>query len=137
MTLSLDDASLRDVRHADPRTTRRYDKNSNSLNSHPTHRLLGASSRSRQRCASSPKPPQAPYPVGKMTARKRTPRTFSIDAQTLTRWSSRGLLLARELHSDQLRPGCEDAAPPVGVGSAPMLVCDSDDLVAVRARPVD
>jgi hypothetical protein len=38
--------SLRDVqdaaRHADPRTTRRYDKNRNSLNRHPTHRLLGA-----------------------------------------------------------------------------------------------
>ena len=47
VTLSLDeDASLRDVqdaaRHADPRTTRRYDRNRNSLNRHPTHRLLGA-----------------------------------------------------------------------------------------------
>jgi integrase/recombinase XerD len=47
VTLSLDEgASLRDVqdaaRHADPRTTRRYDKNRNSLNRHPTHRLLGA-----------------------------------------------------------------------------------------------
>ena len=46
VTLSLDEgASLRDVqdaaRHADPRTTRRYDKNRNSLNRHPTHRLLG------------------------------------------------------------------------------------------------
>jgi hypothetical protein len=30
------------ARHADPRTTRRYDKNRNSLNHHPTHRLLGA-----------------------------------------------------------------------------------------------
>lgn len=47
VTLSLDEgASLRDVqdaaRHADPRTTRRYDKNRNSLNRHPTHHLLGA-----------------------------------------------------------------------------------------------
>ena len=47
VTISLDEgASLRDVqdaaRHADPRTTRRYDKNRNSLNRHPTHRLLGA-----------------------------------------------------------------------------------------------
>lgn len=47
VTLALDeDASLRDVqdaaRHADPRTTRRYDRNRNSLNRHPTHRLLGA-----------------------------------------------------------------------------------------------
>jgi hypothetical protein len=37
-------ASLRDVqdaaRHADPRTTRRYDKNRNSLNRHPSPRLL-------------------------------------------------------------------------------------------------
>lgn len=43
---------------------------------------------------------------------------------------------ARELHSDQLRPGCEDAAPVVAVGAAP-VVSGSDDLVAVRARPVD
>lgn len=47
VTISLDEgASLRDVqdaaRHADPRTTRRYDKNRNSLNRRPTHRLLGA-----------------------------------------------------------------------------------------------
>jgi integrase/recombinase XerD len=47
VTISLDEgASLRNVqdaaRHADPRTTRRYDKNRNSLNRHPTHRLLGA-----------------------------------------------------------------------------------------------
>ena len=47
VTISLDEgASLRDVqgaaRHADPHTTRRYDKNRNSLNRHPTHRLLGA-----------------------------------------------------------------------------------------------
>jgi site-specific recombinase XerD len=47
VTLALDEgASLRDVqdaaRHADPRTTRRYDRNRNSLNRHPTHRLLGA-----------------------------------------------------------------------------------------------
>lgn len=46
VTLSLDEgASLRDVqdaaRHADPRTTRRYDRNRNSLNRHPTHRLPG------------------------------------------------------------------------------------------------
>ncbi len=47
VTLSLDEgSSLRDVqdaaRHADPRTTRRYDRNRNSLNRHPTYRLLGA-----------------------------------------------------------------------------------------------
>lgn len=48
VTLSLDEgASRRDVqddaaRHADPRTTRRYDKNRNSLDRLPTHRLLGA-----------------------------------------------------------------------------------------------
>lgn len=45
VTLSLDEGeSLRDVqdaaRHADPRTTRRYDRNRNSLERHPTHRLL-------------------------------------------------------------------------------------------------
>jgi integrase/recombinase XerD len=47
VTLSLDEgASLRDVqdaaRHADPRTTRRYDRNRNSLERHPTHRLVVA-----------------------------------------------------------------------------------------------
>ena len=47
VTPSLDEgASLRDVqdaaRQADPRTTRRYDRNRNSRNRHPTHRLLGA-----------------------------------------------------------------------------------------------
>ncbi len=46
VTLALDEgASLRDVqdgaRHADPRTTRRYDRNRMSLDRHPTH-LLGA-----------------------------------------------------------------------------------------------
>lgn len=44
---------------------------------------------------------------------------------------------ARELRSDQLRAGRENAAPLVGVGAAPKLVCDGDDLVAVKARPVD
>lgn len=47
VTLSLDEGeSLRDVqdaaRHADPRTTRRYDRNRNNLDRHPTHRLLVA-----------------------------------------------------------------------------------------------
>jgi integrase/recombinase XerD len=47
VTLALDEgASLRDVqdvtKHADPRTTRRYDRNRNSLNHHPTCSLLGA-----------------------------------------------------------------------------------------------
>ena len=46
VTLALDEgASLRDVqdgaRHADPRTTRRYDRNRMNLDRHPTH-LLGA-----------------------------------------------------------------------------------------------
>jgi hypothetical protein len=27
------------ARHADPRTTRRYDRNRNNLDRHPTHRL--------------------------------------------------------------------------------------------------
>jgi site-specific recombinase XerD len=45
ITLSLDEGtSLRDTqdaaRHADPRTTRRYDRNRNSLERHPTHRLV-------------------------------------------------------------------------------------------------
>ncbi|HEY4277681.1 MAG TPA: tyrosine-type recombinase/integrase [Conexibacter sp.] len=47
VTLSLNEgASLRDVqdaaRHADPHTTRRYDRDRNNLARHPTHRLLGA-----------------------------------------------------------------------------------------------
>ncbi len=47
VTLALNEgASLRDVqdaaRHADPRTTRRYDRDRNNLARHPTHRLLGA-----------------------------------------------------------------------------------------------
>lgn len=47
VTLSLNEGvSLRDVqdaaRHADPRTTRRYDRDRHSLARHPTHRLLGA-----------------------------------------------------------------------------------------------
>jgi integrase/recombinase XerD len=47
VTISLDEgASLRDVqdaaRHADPRTTRRYDRNRNNLSRYPTHRLSGA-----------------------------------------------------------------------------------------------
>ena len=45
VTLALDEGvSLRDVqdaaRHADPRTTRRYDRNRNNLDRHPTHRLV-------------------------------------------------------------------------------------------------
>jgi integrase len=45
VTLALDSGeTLRDVqdaaRHADPRTTRRYDNNRNNLERHPTHRLL-------------------------------------------------------------------------------------------------
>jgi integrase/recombinase XerD len=47
VTLALDEgASLRDVqdaaRHADPRTTRRYDRNRHNLDRHPTHHLLVA-----------------------------------------------------------------------------------------------
>jgi integrase len=46
VALALDEGvSLRDVqdaaRHADPRTTRRYDRGRNSLARHPTHKLLG------------------------------------------------------------------------------------------------
>jgi predicted site-specific integrase-resolvase len=72
-----------------------------------------------------------------MNTPERTTRTLGVDAETLRRWRSRGLLRARELHSDQLRPGCEDAAPVVAIGAAPVMVSGSDDLVAVRARPVD
>jgi integrase/recombinase XerD len=47
VTLALNEgASLRDVqdaaRHADPRTTRRYDRDRHNLSRHPTHRLLDA-----------------------------------------------------------------------------------------------
>lgn len=47
VTLALDEgSSLRDVqdaaRHADPRTTRRYDRNRHNLDRHPTHRLVKA-----------------------------------------------------------------------------------------------
>ena len=80
---------------------------------------------------------QASYPLGKMKTPERTPRTLGVDAETLRRWRSRGLLRARELQNDQLRPGCEDAAPVVTIGAAPVMVSGSDDLVAVRARPVD
>jgi predicted site-specific integrase-resolvase len=72
-----------------------------------------------------------------MTAPKRIPRTLGVDAQTVSRWSSRGLLRARELHSDHLRPALENAAPLTGVDAAPMVVCGSEVLVAVSARPVD
>ncbi|MCA1680763.1 MAG: tyrosine-type recombinase/integrase [Actinobacteria bacterium] len=46
ITLALNDgAALRDVqdaaRHADPRTTRLYDRDAGALNRHPVHRLLG------------------------------------------------------------------------------------------------
>jgi site-specific recombinase XerD len=46
VTLSLDaGASLRDVQdaagHADPRTTRRYDRARHNLNRHPTYLLAG------------------------------------------------------------------------------------------------
>ena len=46
ITLALNDgAALRDVqdaaRHADPRTTRLYDRDADALNRHPVHRLLG------------------------------------------------------------------------------------------------
>lgn len=71
-----------------------------------------------------------------MKTPERTPRTLGVDAETVSRWRSRGLLRARALRSDQLRPGCEDAAPVVAVGAAP-VVSGGDDLVAVRARPVD
>ncbi len=72
-----------------------------------------------------------------MKARERTPRTLGVDAETVSRWWSRGLLDARELHSNQLRPGYEDATPLVAICAAPLVVSGSDDLVAVRARPVD
>jgi len=72
-----------------------------------------------------------------MTAPQNTPRTLGVDAETVSRWRSRGLLRARELRSDQLRSGCEDATPVVAISAAPVMVCGSDDLVAVRARPVD
>lgn len=73
----------------------------------------------------------------KMTAPGRTPRTLGVDAETVSRWRSRGLLDARELRSDQLQPGREDAMPPVGLDAAPMLVGGSEDLALVRARSVD
>ena len=46
MTLSLEaEASLRDVQdaagHADPRTTRRYDRARHNLDKHPTYALAG------------------------------------------------------------------------------------------------
>ena len=46
ITLALNDgAALRDVqdaaRHADPRSTRLYDRDAGALNRHPVHRLLG------------------------------------------------------------------------------------------------
>jgi integrase len=46
VTVALDEGvSLRDVqdgaRHKDPRTTRRYDRNRNTLARHPAHKLLG------------------------------------------------------------------------------------------------
>ena len=65
------------------------------------------------------------------------PRAHSASTRRPERLEQPGILRARELHSDHLRAGCENAAPLVGVGAAPMLACGSDDLVAVRARPVD
>jgi hypothetical protein len=79
----------------------------------------------------------ASYPLRKMTATQRTPRPLGVDAQTLSHWRSRGLLRSRVLRSDQLRPGRENAAPLVGIDAAPVLVCASEDLLAVRARPLD
>jgi hypothetical protein len=72
-----------------------------------------------------------------MTAAKRTPRPLGVDAETLSRWSSRGLLRARELRGVELRPGCWDDTPVVGAADAPTLLCSGDDLVPVRVRPVD
>ncbi len=50
ITLALNDGvALRDVqdaaRHADPRTTRLYDRDSGALRRHPVHRLIGLTSR--------------------------------------------------------------------------------------------
>jgi hypothetical protein len=72
-----------------------------------------------------------------MTAPGRTPRTLGVDAETVSRWRSRGLLDAHELNSDQLQPGCEDAMPLVGLDAVPMLVGGTEDLAPVRACPVD
>jgi hypothetical protein len=72
-----------------------------------------------------------------MTAAKRTPRPLGVDAETLSRWSSRGLLRAQRLRGVQLRRGCWDDAPVVDAADAPALLCGGDDLVPVRVRPVD
>jgi hypothetical protein len=77
------------------------------------------------------------YALVEMTAAKWTPRSLGVDAETLSRWSSRGLLRAHELRGVKLRPGCWDDAPVVDAADAPTLLCGGDDLVPVRARPVD
>jgi predicted site-specific integrase-resolvase len=68
---------------------------------------------------------------------EHTPRPLGVDVETLNRWKSRGLLRARKLRSDQVRPGWEDAPLVAGIGAAPILVVGSDDLVAIKACPVD
>src|ERR1700684_1141249 len=57
-----------------------------------------------------------------MTAPKRILRALGVDAETLIRWRGRGLLRARELDSDQLRPGCENAAAMGGGAAQPSAV---------------
>lgn len=69
VTLALDEgASLRDVqdaaRHADPRTTRRYDRNRNNLDRHPTHRLVLALE-PQEAADSSINVPEVPEPMDK------------------------------------------------------------------------
>jgi Phage integrase family len=130
VTLSLDEgASLRDVqdaaRHADPRTTRRYDKNRNSLNRHPTHGSSAHSSPSGRRI------------LWPMTVPIRTPRSIGVDAATLSRWRSRGLLSARKLEGVRLRPSFDEAARADVPCAVPPLTCNGEDVVAVKARHLD
>lgn len=77
------------------------------------------------------------YALVEMTAVKPTPRPLGVDAETLNRWSNRGLLRAHRLRGVQLRLGCWDDAPVVDAADAPTLLCGGDDLVPVKARPVD